>query len=96
MLELIERAPSAIATTCRERSAQIPENEISDLALRLADARDWAAQGKPRLGYAVLLRGFIHAERCVLEGEPWADALVLCWRDAIGDYCERYDPQQDE
>jgi hypothetical protein len=81
---------------CLERDRRIPESEIRQLALRLADARDWAARGKPGLGYALLLRGLIDAEQSVIDGQRWASSLVRCWRDAIDDFCERSDLQHDE
>jgi hypothetical protein len=80
----------------RDDAPPIPEVEIQNLALVLADARDWAQQGKPSLGYAMLLRGFIQAERHVLDERPWARALVAQWREAIDRFSRVYDPQLEE
>jgi hypothetical protein len=76
--------------------AEIPEHEFQQLMLRLADAQDWAMQRKVALGYAVLLRGLIQAEGKLLEEQPWARALIRCWREIIDKYCAEYDHQCDE
>lgn len=80
---------------CRHE-VEIPSEEMQCLALRLADARDWAGRGRPALGYAVLMQGLIHAERSLLAGEPWAPALIQNWRTAIDLYCSEHDTQREE
>lgn len=80
----------------RHHEAEIPAEEIQCLALRLADARDWAGRGRPALGYAVLMQGLMHAERSLLAGEPWAPALITSWRTAIDQFCTEHDPQREE
>jgi hypothetical protein len=70
----------------------IPEEELQLLTMRVADAHQLAEDGKLRLGYALLLRGIFHAEQAVVAGTPWAGALMQCWREAIDDYCTRFDP----
>ena len=87
-------APAAVRRSLEQN--QIPGEELRRLALRLADARDYAERGKVGLGYTLLLRGFLHAEQCLLAGHPWAGELVRCWRDTIDHYCERYDSQHEE
>jgi hypothetical protein len=76
--------------------SEIPAAEYQRLALRLADARDWAERGRPALGYAVLMQGLMHAERSLLAGEPWAPVLISSWRTAIDRFCTEYDPQREE
>ncbi|MFN3651437.1 MAG: hypothetical protein ACK47B_17820 [Armatimonadota bacterium] len=82
--------------TARAGRSAIPDEEIRILAMRVADAREWVARDKVALGYAVLLRGLIHAEQRLIDGEPWAPSLVACWREVIDDFCARYDPQTDD
>jgi hypothetical protein len=78
------------------RETDIPEHELQQLMLKLADAQDWAAQRKAGLGYALLLRGLIEAEGRLLEEKPWAGALIRCWREVIDRYCNEYDRPDDE
>jgi hypothetical protein len=66
------------------------------LALRLADAREWAGRGRPSLGYAVLMQGLMHAERSLLAGESWAPTLIRNWRSAIDQFCSEHDPQRED
>lgn len=80
----------------RHQEIEIPAGEMQSLALRLADARDWAGRGRPALGYAALMQGLMHAERSLLAGEPWAPALISHWRTAIDRFCAEYDPQREE
>jgi hypothetical protein len=75
---------------------EIPEHEVQQMMLKLADAQEWAAQRKVGLGYAILLRGLIEAEGRLLEEKPWAGALIRCWRDVIDRYCTEYDRPCDE
>ena len=67
-----------------------PESELRLLLLALGDARHRAEEGKVCLGYALLLRGMLRAERAVIQGEVWAGELMRYWREALDDYCERY------
>lgn len=80
----------------RRQEPEIPTEEVQCLALRLADARDWAGRGRPALGYAVLMQGLMHAERSLLAGEPWAPDLIASWRSAIDQYCTEHDPQRED
>jgi hypothetical protein len=80
----------------RGDEAEIPSEEMQCLALRLADAREWAGRGRPALGYAVLMQGLMHAERSLLAGEAWAPRLIGNWRLAIDRYCSEFDPQREE
>ena len=78
------------------RTSDIPHTEVRRLALRVEDARDLAASGAVRRGYSLMLAGFGHAERALLEGRPWAGALARLWRDAIDRFCADYDPNEED
>ena len=78
------------------RASEIPPTELRRLALRVEDARDLAAAGAVRRGYSLMLAGFGHAERALLEGRPWAGALARCWRDAIDRFCSDYGPDEED
>lgn len=95
-MELYEADAADVDFRTRDDSPPIPEVEIQNLALVLADARDWAQRGKPALGYAMLLRGFIQAERHVLDERPWGRQLVAQWREAIDRFTRVYDPQRED
>lgn len=82
------------ARRCYE--TEIPAEEMHCLALRLADAREWAGRGRPALGYAVLMQGLMHAERSLLSGESWAPTLIQNWRSAIDQFCSEHDPQRED
>ena len=71
--------------------AEIPEHELQQLMLKLADAQEWAGRRKVGLGYAILLRGLIDAEGQLLGEKPWAGDLIRTWRDVIDRYCTEYD-----
>jgi hypothetical protein len=71
--------------------AEIPENEMRELMLVMADARDYASRGRRSLGYALLLRALVHAERSLHQSHAWAPSLLNLTREMIDQYCEEND-----
>jgi len=88
---------AAVPSRGRPASYQVvPPDEVRELMLVMADARDYAARGRRSLGYALLLRSLVHAERCLQSGYPWAGALLDLTRDLIDQYCEENDVAAEE
>jgi hypothetical protein len=75
----------------RPRHADVPEDEMRELRLVFADAREYAWRGRRSLGYALLLRALVHAERSLQQGQPWAPTLLNRTRELIDQYCEEND-----
>lgn len=88
---MLEERTGRSPLTNRTGRESIPEEELRDLALVVADARDYAARGRMSLGYALLLRGLMRAERCLQDERPWAMPLLLLWREIIDRFCDEYD-----
>jgi hypothetical protein len=74
----------------------VPPAELEGVTLALSDALEYAAIGKPALGYALLIRGMTRAEKILTDGRPWGGELLRCWRAAIDRYCERVGDHEDD
>jgi hypothetical protein len=89
-------APACPRCGARTRPvAAVAAEELESVTLALSDALAYAQAGKHALGYALLIRGLLRAERLLTEGNPWAPQLLRAWRAAIDRYSERAGDQEE-
>jgi hypothetical protein len=72
----------------------IPCREIDPLLVAIDEAGQWANQGLPGRGLAVLQNGLHRALACQQHGERWAAELVEEYRNALWRYCVRQESSE--
>jgi hypothetical protein len=68
----------------------IPEPEESVLLLCVQDAVNLAVAGDPPAGYRSLAEGLERARESLDDGQPWAEALLQRYLDALEEYAARW------
>lgn len=71
-------------------SLAIPREEMRRLVLAVTEASEIAGGGQLGDAYTILLDGLERARGLRDWGEPWAAALVACWKEALEGYCLQY------
>ena len=71
-------------------SLSIPREEMRRLVLAVTEASETAGGGRLADAYTILLDGLERARDLRDWGEPWAPALVSCWKEALEGYCLQY------
>ncbi len=67
-----------------------PRCELDTLIMVTVVARNLATVGQVTVGYTALLAGLLRASDARSAGEPWGDALVSGYREALDRYADRY------
>lgn len=68
----------------------IPRNELTTLAMSIAEAHDLAQCGELVNGCRCLQGGLARAREAEEDQEPWGADLVKEWEREIERYCQEY------
>jgi len=68
----------------------IPRNELTTLAMSIAEAHDLALAGELADGYRCLCGGLARAQEAAEDLEEWGPDLVREWEREIERYCREY------